>query len=325
MTLGVYWAIWWHRINRELHDLGRARDARGLGDDPVLSLFAFGLGWVALGIPYVWTVASTTRRVQRSQRLVGAEPLDGRVAALVWIFTLTLAGPFYTQRQLNKTWAEVTVQPEPIAAPAPASTPPPLTPAPPVLATRRRDLGLRIAGALAIVLAAGAIAVFVFAFDDRVPTYGPSMQPTLSGHASVEIDWDAYESHPPEIGDVVVLQAPKLISILGCGAPEWANAPCNPDADFGEEWFVKRIVGGPGDAVQFTARGTLIRNGTPVPETYINPCSGGCQMPAAETVGADEYFVAGDNRPNSTDSRFFGAIPAESIDGRVLIPQEEPN
>ena len=69
-TLGLYSIYWWYAINRELRDLGRSRETLGLGESPVLSALALGLGGCLL-IPYVWTAVTTSRRIERAGRLVG--------------------------------------------------------------------------------------------------------------------------------------------------------------------------------------------------------------------------------------------------------------
>ena len=105
ITLGIYHFFWWYYINREMRDLGRARGASGLGDNPAQSTIAMILGGFTLYIATVWTIVTTTKRVQRSQRVVGVqEPLNGWLAAVIWIFTLTLGGPVYLQYNLNQIW-----------------------------------------------------------------------------------------------------------------------------------------------------------------------------------------------------------------------------
>jgi hypothetical protein len=105
ITLGVYSLVWWFQINREMRDLGRARGTDGLGTNPALSTLAFsGLTAFLLYVPLVWTVITTCGRVRRAQSLSGQTGFDRSVAALLWIFTLTLGGMVYTQHQLNKVW-----------------------------------------------------------------------------------------------------------------------------------------------------------------------------------------------------------------------------
>jgi signal peptidase I len=81
--------------------------------------------------------------------------------------------------------------------------------------------------------------------------------------------------------------------------------------------FVKRIVGGPGDRIAFRA-GQTIRNGKPVAESFVRECrSEGCDLPRPAAVPDGMYFMAGDNRGASDDSRFWAPVPRDWIVGRV--------
>jgi signal peptidase I len=156
----------------------------------------------------------------------------------------------------------------------------------------------------------------------EVPTYGPSMLPTIGARDSVDIDTGAYEDGEPQLGDIVALQAPAGVRTEVCAVQAPPTSPC-PRADPGYESIrlIKRVVAGPGDRVAFDAAGHLIRNGERVNESYIKECPGTCALPRAVTVPPGHYFVAGDNRGRSTDSRFWGAVPSEAIDGRVEVTQ----
>jgi len=146
------------------------------------------------------------------------------------------------------------------------------------------------------------------------------MLPTIGRSDSVDIDTGAYDAAEPQVGDIVVLQAPSGVRSEVCAVRVPPSSPC-PRAAEGYESIrlIKRVVAGPGDRVAFAANGELIRNGRPVREDYIKECPGTCALPRAVTVPAGHYFVAGDNRSRSTDSRFWGAVPAVAIDGRVEV------
>jgi hypothetical protein len=103
LTFWVYSGFWWYFVNRELRDLGRARSTSALGEDPTTSVLAYTLGSL-IYIPFIWTIVTTTRRVQAAQRITGQKPLNGWVAAFFWILTLGLGGQVYLQYQLNKVW-----------------------------------------------------------------------------------------------------------------------------------------------------------------------------------------------------------------------------
>jgi len=109
VTFGIYTLFWWYYINHELRDLGYAKRVPGLGDNPGVSAAALTVGWLfgilVLYIPAIWTVVTTTRRIQAGHRATNQESvMNGWIAALLWIFTLGLGGIVFTQYQLNKMW-----------------------------------------------------------------------------------------------------------------------------------------------------------------------------------------------------------------------------
>jgi hypothetical protein len=103
LTLGIYHLFWWYYINRELRDYGIVKQ-RDLGNSPVRSLLAAWFGAYTLFIATVWTIVGTSQRVKRAQEIAGFKSFDGAIAALLWVFTLTIGGMYYTQAQLNKVW-----------------------------------------------------------------------------------------------------------------------------------------------------------------------------------------------------------------------------
>jgi signal peptidase I len=154
----------------------------------------------------------------------------------------------------------------------------------------------------------------------RLPTIGPSMTPTILNGDRIDVDPHAYDYAPPRLGDIVGFQGPANLDAGSCATAHPAGSPC-PQAVPGYEQMrlVKRIVGVPGDRIAFTADGHSIRNGEVSAEPFIAPCPGTCALPQPIVVPPGHYFMAGDNRPMSTDSRVFGAVPLEAIDGRVEL------
>ncbi|HZU77835.1 MAG TPA: signal peptidase I [Dehalococcoidia bacterium] len=110
---------------------------------------------------------------------------------------------------------------------------------------------------------------------------------------------ERYIFHGPQRGDVIVFVPPTLS---------------------GEESkdFIKRVIGVPGDTISF-ADGHVFVNGRQVIEPYITQrteCSGQfCRL----TLGKDQYFVMGDNRGNSSDSRIWGPVQANKVIGKALL------
>jgi signal peptidase I len=129
---------------------------------------------------------------------------------------------------------------------------------------------------------------------------GPSMEPSLHNQERIMVDKVSYLFHPPARGDVIVFIAP-------------------PAATAENENFVKRIIGIPGDII--TVNGTAVSvNGTLLNETYVDPImQGNPNPPTNEVVPPDKYFVMGDDRRNSSDSRVWGFVPRANIIGRAAL------
>jgi signal peptidase I len=86
-----------------------------------------------------------------------------------------------------------------------------------------------------------------------------------------------------------------------------------------EDALIKRVIGLPGDTIEFRA-GHVLVNGAQLDEPYVHDAQTTCATNCGPlTLGPDEYYVLGDNRLNSLDSRSFGPIPAEQIVGRVAL------
>ena len=127
---------------------------------------------------------------------------------------------------------------------------------------------------------------------------GPSMRPGLETGDRVMVNLLAYDFGSPQRGDVIVLHPPSDPSTV----------------------YVKRIIGIPGDRISITANAVIV-NGHTLDETYIAPLDpkapeNNSVLPGI-TLGPNQYFVMGDNRQNSTDSRYFGYVPRANIIGKA--------
>ena len=81
--------------------------------------------------------------------------------------------------------------------------------------------------------------------------------------------------------------------------------------------FINRVVAGPGDRLAMRGGG-VVRNGEPADEPYVADCnSEACDFPQPVSVPEGHYYLLGDNRGAADDSRFWGAVPLEWIEGRV--------
>jgi heme/copper-type cytochrome/quinol oxidase subunit 2 len=106
VTFGVYYFVWYYRINRELRDYGRAMGAAGLGNSPFVSLLAVTVGWILLVPPFV-SMFRTFERIATAQQVAGigreASPLLGILLYLLAFHFLPVELP-YAQIELNKIW-----------------------------------------------------------------------------------------------------------------------------------------------------------------------------------------------------------------------------
>jgi hypothetical protein len=102
ITLGIYFFFWWYFINREMHDLGRARKV-DLGENPTNSVLAITLGALVI-VPAIVTMWTTGARIESAQETVD---MDRRASGPLVFVLLLLVGPvgiWYAQHELNKVW-----------------------------------------------------------------------------------------------------------------------------------------------------------------------------------------------------------------------------
>ncbi|PIY80154.1 MAG: signal peptidase I [Candidatus Pacebacteria bacterium CG_4_10_14_0_8_um_filter_42_14] len=137
---------------------------------------------------------------------------------------------------------------------------------------------------------------------------GKSMFPNFESGDYLLTDKVSYRVGTPQRGDVVVFHAPPA-----------ANCPEGTGCD-----FIKRVIGLPGETVRVNDS-TIFVNNQPVDEsqyladTVVTDAGNFTANNRTITLGPDEYFVSGDNRPHSSDSRAWGPISSESIVGRAFV------
>lgn len=176
----------------------------------------------------------------------------------------------------------------------------PVLPARPTL--RVRGFGREI---LETILLIGAIYALVNLATVRFIVEGPSMQPTFHTGQVLVVSRLNYMFGSPQRGEIIIFNAP--------GTP--------PD----EPPYIKRVIGLPGETVEIRDTKVYI-NGQELYEPYINePCEASRCPNRTWTLGADEYFMMGDNRNHSSDSRAFGAVKRERVIGEALVRYWPPS
>jgi signal peptidase I len=178
--------------------------------------------------------------------------------------------------------------------------------------------------ALAIGLALVIQAFLVKPF--QIPS--GSMEPTLDVGQRVLVNRFLYHLEDPEIGDIVVFHPPAGTEAgEECGVPRKPEQPCpEPTPEMSDQNFIKRIVAGPGDRLRIID-GHAIVNGEQAEENFIRPCGsvGECDLKDEITIPPDHYFMMGDNRGASDDSRSFGPIPRDWIIGQAFATYWPPD
>jgi signal peptidase I len=180
--------------------------------------------------------------------------------------------------------------------------------------------------ALAIGLALGIQAFVVKPY--QIPS--ESMEPTLDIGQRVLVNRVFTRlGADPSPGDVVVFHPPQgALDGDKCGAPTETGQPCSePTSDEADENFIKRVVAGPGDTLKIE-NGIPIVNGEPFEGDWeIRPCRGQstCDFPHEITIPPDHYFMMGDNRGASDDSRYWGPVPRDWIIGQAFFTYWPPD
>jgi signal peptidase I len=175
---------------------------------------------------------------------------------------------------------------------------------------------------VALLLALGIQAVLVKPY--RIPS--ESMEPTLDVGQRVLVDRIGNRFGDPSVGDIVVFHPPQGSETNQCGAPTRQGQPCSrPTPKRSNVNFIKRIVAGPGDTIAIQD-GRVVRNGKLQKERYIRPCTGGeaCDFPIPAKVPPGDWFMMGDNRGSSDDSRFWGPVPRDWIIGGAFATYWPP-
>ena len=149
---------------------------------------------------------------------------------------------------------------------------------------------------IGLLVAAG---VRAFVFESFFVPSG-SMLPTIQVGDHMIVDKLSYDLHRIGFGDIVVFRKP-------------ANDPAGPNV----RYLVKRVIGLPGQVIA-SHGGKVYINGAPIAEPFLAKGVSTYGIPR-QRIPRGEYYVLGDNRGNSADSRVFGPIRQSLIVGRVVL------
>ena len=189
------------------------------------------------------------------------------------------------------------------------------------------ELILTVAVALFFALTIQAFAVKPY----RIPS--ESMVPTLEMGQRILVNRFSHKiGGDPKLGDVTVFTPPAGAEEDRCGNPDqgpWgsgasARQSCaKPTGAKSDTTFVKRVVGMPGDTIA-VVNGHVIRNGKRASESFASECAdASCNLNPVK-VPAGHYFMMGDNRGNSADSRFWGPVPRDWVIGKAVATYWPP-
>lgn len=149
---------------------------------------------------------------------------------------------------------------------------------------------------------------------------GPSMEPGLHTGQRLLVNQLAYVVGGPGRGDVIIFHHHHIPA----DPASLANG-CSADAGTRSQFmtcdYVKRVIAVPGDTVQITVTQVIV-DGVSLKEPYTSVAPGEAEndvVLAPMKLGPDQYYVMGDNRVNSSDSRSFGPIARRDIIGRVVM------
>ena len=175
---------------------------------------------------------------------------------------------------------------------------------------------------VALGLALGIQAFLVKPF--RIPS--ESMVPTLDIGQRVLVDRVSNRFSDPGRGDIVVFKPPKGADDNACGVRHASDTACpRPTTARSSTNFIKRIVAVGGDHLKVMG-GRAFVNGKEQKEPFIRPDSqcGICNLPREITIPKGYYFMMGDNRGESADSREWGPIPKKWMIGRAFATYWPP-
>jgi signal peptidase I len=200
--------------------------------------------------------------------------------------------------------------------------------------TRKKKPFVRSAAELVVIVGVAlglALAVQAFLVKPYMIPSG-SMEPTLQINQRVLVDRIGEDFTTPKVGDILVFHPPASETCANSSEGVTAGGEQSPRAcDVAQrrpstQTYIKRVVGVGGDRLSIRD-GHVYRNGVREPDSFTVPCDGAseCNFPATITVPRGDYYMMGDNRPDSLDSRFWGPIPRAWVIGQAFFTYWPPD
>jgi signal peptidase I len=185
---------------------------------------------------------------------------------------------------------------------------------------------------VAIIAVAVGLAFLIQAFvvkPYKIPS--GSMEPTLSVGQRILVNRIGTHFSEPKVGEIVVFHPPEGAEHGICGPDPHSVTPggaaCSQAVHKESSvTFIKRIVAGPGDTI-YIKEGHVYLNGKREKDSYIRECgaSSECNFPTPIKIPPGHWFMMGDNRGDSEDSRFWGPIPTSWIIGEAFATYWPPD
>jgi signal peptidase I len=196
-----------------------------------------------------------------------------------------------------------------------------------VASTKQKSAGGSLLELVMIVAVALGLALGIQAFlvkPFRIPS--ESMVPTLEVGQRVLVDRVSFRFTDPKRGNIIVFKPPAGADSNECGVEHSADSACpRPTKARSDTNFIKRVVGIGGDRIKIIDGSAYVNGRRQKADfAHLDATCGTCNLPQEITVPKGSYFMMGDNRGESADSRVWGPIPKKWIIGKAFATYWPP-